>query len=154
MYRALVCLMSFLSVLSTPIASAESRIELLDGSTVTGDVVAFSNGRYIVDSPSLGRLEIDESAIRSIEPGGTRSAQGAYGAQIQSIQQQILANPKWVEMIVNLQSDPQLQAALRDPKFVQLILSGDLDALQSDPQILELLNNPSIQAIVSAVQGR
>ena len=154
MYGVFAFFLTFLATFVTEVASAETRIEMLDGSTVNGEVVSFSDGRYVITSPSLGRLEIAESEIRSIEPGGAGGVGGGYGAQIQSIQQQILANPNWVEMIMSLQSDPTLQAALNDPIFMHLIMSGDLEALKRNPRFLELLDNPSIQAVVSAVRAR
>ena len=48
-----------------------SRIELRDGSIISGEVVGFADGRYLVESPALGRVSIDQSQIRSLQPGGT-----------------------------------------------------------------------------------
>jgi hypothetical protein len=154
MHRETAFFLTFIATFVTAIVCAETRIEMLDGSTVNGKVVSFADGRYVITSPSLGKLEIDESEIRSIQPHGVKGEEVGYGAQIQSIQQQILANPRWVEMIMTLQSDPTLQAALNDPTFMHLIMSGDVEALKSDPRFLELLDNPTIQAVVSAVRAR
>lgn len=154
MYREFARLLIVLCAFCGAVVCADSRIEMLDGSTVNGDVVSYSNGYYVIDSASLGRLEIDESTIRSIEPGGPAGRGDGAGAQIQSIQQQISASPALLEMITGLQSDPDLQAALNDPQFINLIMSGDLAALKKNPRFLEVLDNPSIQAIVRAVQAR
>jgi len=154
MYRIFVCLLTILSTFIGAVAYADSRIEMLDGSTLNGNVVSYSNGYYVIESASLGRLEIDESTIRAIEPGGPARRGSGYGEQIRSIQQQISGSPVLVEMIMGLQSDPGLQAALSDPQFVQLILSGNLEALKNNPRFLEVLENPSIQAVVEAVKAR
>ena len=47
-----------------------SRIELRDGSIISGEVVGFADGRYLVESPALGRVTIDQAEIRSLQPGG------------------------------------------------------------------------------------
>jgi hypothetical protein len=46
-----------------------SRIELRDGSVISGEVVGFADDRYLVESPALGRVSIDQSQIRSLQPG-------------------------------------------------------------------------------------
>ena len=154
MYRIFICLLTIHWTFIGAVVYADSRIEMLDGSTLNGNVVSYSNGYYVIDSASLGRLGIDESTIRSIEPGGATRRGGGYSEQIRSIQQKISASPVLVEMIMGLQSDPNLQGALSDPQFVHLILSGNLQALKGDPRFLKILDNPSLQAVVDAVKTR
>jgi hypothetical protein len=126
-----------------------SRIELRDGSVISGEVVGFSDGRYLIESPALGRLQVDESEIRSVQPdGGVAGASGSgYGPEIQALQQQLIADPEVIKMITALQKDPDVQAALADPEFMQLITSGNLGALQANPRFQRLMNHPSLRAI-------
>jgi len=52
-----------------------------------------------------------------------------------------------------LQGDPKVQAVLADRELVGLVLSGDLEALQSDPRILRLMEDPAVHAILQRVLG-
>ena len=66
-----------------------SRIDLRDGSIMSGEVVDFTDGRYLVESPALGRVSIDQSQIRTLQPGGAAGGgPEGYGAQIRDLQQQ------------------------------------------------------------------
>ena len=70
-------------------AGEASRIELRDGSIISGEVVGFADGRYLVQSPALGRVTIDQSQIRSLQPGGAAGGgPEGYAAQIRYLHQQ------------------------------------------------------------------
>ena len=62
-----------------PAAGEASRIELRDGSIISGEVVGFADGRYLVESPALGRVTIDQSQIRSLQPGGAAGGDPTAG---------------------------------------------------------------------------
>ena len=137
--------------------AGESRIELSDGSQITGELVGIDNGQYRIRSPTLGEMSIPESAIRSIQPSGSSGAPvarqtapgvSAYGPEIASIQQQLTANSGLMGQITALQNDPAIQAVLADPELTRLILAGDLERLRADPRIQRLMEHPGIQGIV------
>lgn len=132
--------------------AAGSSIELMDGTTINGEVISMSNGRYVIHSPSLGRIELPESSIRSIQSSGGGTASGAANPDIQAIQQRIVNSPELMQLVNTMMSDPEIQEAVKDPEFIQLIMSGDLQALKDDPRILRLMNNPSMQAILGKMQ--
>jgi hypothetical protein len=135
-------------------AGEASRIELRDGSIISGEVVGFADGRYLVQSPALGRVTIDQSQIRSLQPGGTAGGDaGGYGAQITDLQQQILGDVEIMAMITSLQSDPRVQAALADPEFMHLVASGNLGALQSNPRFKALMNSPGLRTLQERMTG-
>ncbi|MEJ2453289.1 MAG: hypothetical protein P8103_03915 [Candidatus Thiodiazotropha sp.] len=134
--------------------SAASRIELVDGTEINGEVVSMSNGRYIIRSPSLGQIELPQSSVRAIEQAGGTAQANSANADIQAIQQQILTSPELMQLVTAMMSDPEILEAIKDPEFVQLIMSGDLVALQKDPRIHRLMNNPSVKAIVGKMQAR
>jgi hypothetical protein len=134
--------------------SAGSRIELVDGTTINGEVVSMSNGRYVIQSPSLGRIELPQSSIRAIESAGGSPSATSANAEIQTIQQQIISSPELLQSVSAMMSDPEIQEVLKDQEFVQLIMSGNLEALKDDPRIHRLMNNSSMQAIMGKVKGR
>lgn len=148
MYRISVPLLLMILALVSMPGGAASRIELIDGTEINGEVVSVSGGHYVIRSSTLGQIEVPESSIRSVRPdGGSRSGR-ALSTELQPIQQQIVNSPELMAMVAALQTDPELQAAINDPELIQLVVSGNLDALRGDPRILRLLANPSIQAIV------
>ena len=132
-----------------------SRIELRDGSVISGEVVGFTNGQYEVQSATLGRITIDQSQIRSVQPGDVAGGSTVgYGAQIADLQQQMVGNAEIMAAITAMQSDPQVQAALADPEFMQLVASGNLTAIQSNPRFKALMNNPGLRALQERMTGR
>ena len=58
-------LLIFLLVQNT-IAGEVRVIELIDGSTITGEVLSLNNGIYVIKSESLGTIKLEESKIRAI----------------------------------------------------------------------------------------
>jgi hypothetical protein len=140
----------------------ERAIELRDGSVLMGELVGAGNGHYRIRTPVLGEIELPESevlAIRSAAGSAPSPASAMPGspdlqAAVAGIQQQIVGDPTLASAITALQSDPELQAALADPAFTQLVLSGNMTALGTDPRFLRLMANPAIQAILGQVGGQ
>ncbi|MBK5966570.1 hypothetical protein CCR95_21460 [Thiocystis minor] len=155
---------SILSVLlagSGQVAAETSRIELADGSVLSGELVAIEGGRYRIRSAALGEILVPESEIRSIQPGGSASmpqppASGipGYGTEIAAIQQQLASNPGLMGQVSALQNDPEIQAVLSDPELTRLIMSGDLERLRGDARIQRLMAHPTIQAIMGQMVGQ
>jgi hypothetical protein len=149
----------WLALVGAPAAADPSRIELRDGSVISGEVVGFSGGHYLVRSPALGEISVDQSEIRAVRPeGGPSAGSGAesgsgYGSEIQSLQQQMVANPEIVKLLNALANDPEVRAALADPELMRLVTSGNLAALQHNPRFQSLMNHPEIQAIMGQVTG-
>jgi hypothetical protein len=142
---------------------AEGRaIELRDGSVLIGELVGITNGRYRIRTAMLGEIEVPEADVLAVRPVGESSPtpvgalSGSADLQgtIAGIQRQIAGDPALMGAVSALQSDPELQAALADPAFVQLVLSGNLTALSADPRFLRLMANPAVQAILSQAAGR
>ncbi len=153
MYRIFLSLFPMIFAVASMPGSAGSQIELVDGTAINGEVISLSNGSYIIHSATLGRIEVPESSVRTIRSGGEKASGSTYNAEFQSIQQRIASSPELMQMVVELQSDPELQAAMNDPELMKLVMSGNYDALRSDPRILRLLSSPSMQAIIGKVSG-
>lgn len=167
------CLAICLTLALSPLHAADlSRVELTDGSVVIGEVLGMSGGVYSVRTANLGTLNIASSRIRAIRQSdaatadATESLTGAgpgiglanpsvdYGAEVDSLQRQMVGNADMMQMIVGLQNDPALQRAMADPELMGLISSGNIDALREHPSFIELMNHPGIRAIVEQMQGR
>ena len=145
-------------VLVGPAAAGEaSRIELRDGSVISGEVVGFADGRYQVQSPALGRITIEQSQIQSLQPSGAAGADsgvGGYRAQITDLQRQMESDAEIMGMITALQSDSRVQAALSDPEFMQLVASGNLGALQDNPRFKALMDSPDLRSLQNRMTGK
>ena len=142
--------------------AGENRVELRDGSILSGELVGLANGRYRIRTAVMGEIEVDEADVLSIRPAGQGGAPASaptaggadYSSDIAGIQRQLAGDPGMLDSIMALQSDPEIQSALADPAFVGLILSGNVEALKSDPRFLRLLEHPALQAIVGRMTGR
>jgi hypothetical protein len=168
-------------------SSAESRIELRDGTVLYGEVVSASGGAYRVRSGLLGEIQIPESNVVAIRPmgfegsepdtgqSGAAAPSTAYGmappaaasaapsaatsgsdhqGELAAIQQQLVGDPDTLKAIMTLQNDPEIRAALADPAFAQLILSGNVEALSADPRFQRLMEHPGIKGIVGRTTGQ
>jgi len=146
-----------LGVASAPAPAGELRqITLNDGSVITGEIESAQGGIYTVRSPSLGRVTIRDSEIRSIAaPGAPPSTDsGAPGAlpptgnpQLDAVQQRILADDSIMSSVAALQSDPQIEAVLNDPDIMEALRAGNIDALEHNPKFRSLLDDPALQEI-------
>lgn len=142
--------------------AGESRIELRDGSVLSGELVGVANGRYRIRTSVMGEIEVSETDVLSIRPSAADGASNSavttgaadYSGDIAGIQRQLLGDPVMLSSITALQNDPELQSALADPAFVGLVLSGNVEALKSDPRFLRLMGHPAVQAIIGRMIGR
>jgi hypothetical protein len=130
-----------------------SLIELKDGSRIVGELVSVSQGSYLIRSTALGEIRLEASAIRSIRPSTDGQPGSRQPVELARIQQKIANSPELMKKISDLQSTPQIQAILNDKQLLQLVLSADTDSLQRDPRILQLLADPSVQAIIKQISG-
>ena len=160
--------------LSGMVAAAQSRIELRDGSVLTGELIGIEPGGYRIRTAALGELVLSESQVLAIRPTGAEGAGtpvssggGAGGTDsdavpeidevspdvLANLQHRLIGDAQIMSSIQSLQEDPELQAALADPAFTQAVLSGDLATLQQDPRFIGLIEHPVIQAIIGRVTG-
>ena len=141
--------------IGTAHAGEPAEIELVDGSTVYGEIVSLKNGVYTIDSDSMGSVKISKSKIRVIRfrsrgvktDVGENSQKSDKSSDIQGIQKSLLADEDIFKIILSLQDDPKIQEILNDPETMKAVQSGDLQSLMSNPKFMELLNHPKIKAI-------
>jgi hypothetical protein len=72
--------------------------------------------------------------------------------QLQELQGRMLGDPQVMALISALQNDPELQALLKDPAFMQALADRDIATLASDPRFVKLFSNPLIQEIIKRVE--
>lgn len=149
----------FMGIVIGTQAGASSAVHLQDGSVVIGEVVGCKDGVYTIETDNLGTITVDQSRIKSIkiqsstdesEPADSEAAASGMKvdpAQIQSMQESLMADQEIMRIIQSLQSDPNVQALINDPEIVEAINSGDIGTLLSNPKFMNLLNNPKIQEI-------
>ena len=159
-----------LAALACPTVAGESRIELRDGSVLRGELVSVSEGGYRIRSAILGEIQVRESEVIAIRPLGAGADIGAarqpgaleiggasggagYKDELAAIQQRLAGDPGVMQAILSLQENPEIRAALADPAFAQLILSGNVATLSTDPRFRHLMENPAIQDILGRVQA-
>lgn len=144
-------------------ANAE-QIELADGSKIQGRVLSMNNGSYTIETQSMGVITLRQDQVRSISQGGAsvpapatsasssladQAAQAGQSA-VQSLQSAMTSNEGVMASIMQLQSDPDMQAVLQDPEVMQAIQSMDFETLRNHPKIKKLMNNSKVRSI----QGR
>lgn len=147
-------------------SSAEkSRIELTDGSLITGEVVEMSGGTYRIKTDSMGEVKVPSSRIKSIQSGSAFSqssnqtpqkndSAASNNAKIESIQKDIVSDPKMIELIQALMSEPELQSALNDPAMMEKINRGDTAALENDPSFQKFMNHPKVKEIMERAKSK
>ncbi len=142
-------------------ALASPTIELKDGSRIQGEIQSLENGVYTVLSPSIGTVHVAQSNIVSIVySGGASTANtadasgkspahdGAVAQQIQQVQSRLAQDPAAMQSIMNLQSDPQIQALLSDPAIMKAIEEGDFMSLLGNAKIQALQSNEHLQQLL------
>lgn len=132
------------------------EIVLKDGSTISGEVVSFSNGIYTVKSDILGVIKLEESKVRIIQDKSTNnvntSSNSNAAGDAQGLQQRMMNDKEVMSMIQSLQNDPDFKKLLEDPKIMQAVNAGDATTLMADPRFTKLLSNPTVQEIQKKVK--
>lgn len=137
-------------LLSQAFAGQTMTFELLDGSIITGEIISFSDGTFILESESLGTIRIEEAKIRAIR--SRKNTERIPGDEVQALQKKMMGNEEIFAMILSLQNDPEFQAILQDPEIMSAVSSGDINALLSNQNFLKLLENSTIQDIGKMIE--
>lgn len=144
---------------STLCADGSTRLELIDGSVLSGEIISFKDGVYTVRSPSLGTITIEESQILTIRLEPAETAVGQRGLSkntsvdqaLKVLQQSILSDQQVMQMILSLQNDPDIQELLQDAVIMEAVRSGDVNTLMSSPTFRKILEKPDVRKIQKKV---
>jgi hypothetical protein len=167
--RFLLCV-SFLSLASITSASELREITLDDGSYIVGEIISVENGSYTIKTKSLGTLTLGSRQVKSVtrlggstgSPAATATADmkgastnsissGSVASSVQQIQSSITSNTSLMSAIMQMQSNPEMQAVLSDPALMQAIQSFDIEEIQNHPKIIRLMQSQEMQQIQSNV---
>jgi hypothetical protein len=138
---------------------ASATIELNDGGRIQGEIQSFENGVYTIVSTSIGTVHVAQSKIaRIVYDGDVSNAAAASGKaaprntdmsrDIEQMTARLAQDPAAVQSIMNLQSDPQIQAVLNDPTVAKAIQEGDYMSLLGNPKIQALESNEHLRQLI------
>jgi hypothetical protein len=153
---AIASLVAFCSV------SFAATVVLRDGTAIKGDVVSLQDGVYTIATDSAGTLHVRKQEVRSIDEAGQSAREPGVGAAAGASSQEanalvaaksrIADDPRLLTMILALQNDPAMVAALADPEIAKAIAAGDYAGLMNNPKIIALMNNDKVRAIIDATR--
>jgi hypothetical protein len=145
------------------IAGEQRRIELQDGGLIFGEIVAFANGVYTINSPAfVGKIKIKDDkikAIRSPQAEALLSEQAdalsklGLASEFQSLQDLVANNKEVMTALTTLQNDPQFQAVLQDKDVMNAVMSGNFGALLNNPSFMKLLEHKKVQEIAKDIEA-
>lgn len=133
---------------------ASPTIELKDGSHIQGDVQSIERGVYTIKSSSLGTVRIPQENVAKIVYDGSSNRDNSANLadettrQVVQIQQRLAQDPDAMKEVMNLQSDPQIQAILNDPAIMQAVEKGDFMSLLGNDKIKALENNARVRQLL------
>lgn len=91
-------------------------------------------------------------ALPSAATGQSTAGSGSIAPQLQELMGRIQNDEGTMALVRTLQSDPQMQALLKDPAVLRAVQAGDVGALMGNPAVMKLLANPKVQEIEKRVQ--
>ncbi|MBF0470145.1 MAG: hypothetical protein HQL48_02095 [Gammaproteobacteria bacterium] len=159
----LLLLLSLLLGSGVTSASEAMTFQLRDGSVISGSIAGYHNGALVIDSKTLGQIQLKQSDIVTMTgaaPPSTptqtqppRHSNSTFTGAISAVQSQISANPALIQEIQALSTDAEIAALISDPTLLSLLMSGDLAAMERDPRIIRLMANPKIGAIIQQLSA-
>ncbi len=166
----LVILAVFL-IASSALAEDPRVISLKDGSTIRGNVVSLSSGKYKIKTQTLGIVEVDQDQIESIssermyranqsaqsQPAAVADVapvitQANLTAQVERVQNRVMSDPAMMAEIQTLMNDPQIMSVISDPEFMKKLMSLDMKSIESNPQFQQLLQNPKMLELINKLK--
>lgn len=66
---------------------------------------------------------------------------------VEQLEEQMLGDPGIMSLVLELQTDPQMQALLADPKIMDAVTAADVPYLLSDPRFRKLLDSKKVKDV-------
>jgi hypothetical protein len=87
------------------------------------------------------------ASVPCLAGGAGGAASSPENSGVEQLQQQMLSDPEIMSRILELESDPQMQGLLTDPKVMDAVAAGDLKFLLGDPRFRKLLGSRQVKDI-------
>ena len=152
---ALLLLASAPLLAESPLPEARDRLVLNDGSVVAGELLGFDGDTYTFRSDSLGTLELAAERVARLYTRGSDSA--AAGEANGFLPPPAVAlgdgdssdEPMGpLDMLLQLQRDPQIRVVVEDMLAITALASGDTDAVLRSPKLMKLFDDPLTRMVV------
>ncbi|MDD5155994.1 MAG: hypothetical protein PHF11_05905 [Candidatus Omnitrophica bacterium] len=168
MKRLVICCALMVGINAIAYCAQKSRIELIDGTVIQGEIISLDKGVYTVNTGSLGAIKIDMSKIRRIETKDIASAAAKTPSQAASVsapeaneairtemdrvKSKITSDPELMKSLAGLAQDQQFQDVLKDPEISNALKSHDIRTLMKNEKFTGILNNRKLQEIQSRIK--
>jgi hypothetical protein len=141
-----------------------SRIELADGSTINGEVIALAGGVYAIKTAVFGQINVPAEKVSKIESINYLSVAPAVPAtplaseadpaasQVSAYGQTLMKDPQNASLVSGLAKDPVLQEMAKDPELAAAAKNGDISALLKNPKFMDIVNSPEVQEAVKKLK--
>ncbi len=98
--------------------------------------VPFLAAFFLFAAASIGAAAESGNAGTTVDP-----------AQVKNLRDRMLNDQGIMALIMALQSDPEMQSLIADPKLLEAVQAGDIGTLLNDPRVRKLLDNPQLKEI-------
>lgn len=144
-------------------------ITLKDGTVLKGQLVKIVNDIYVIQTPSVGEVQVKVTDLASISNGGISPAQNLSATagnslattnaaerqgQVAQLQQQLLGDPELQSSIQALMKDPAIMDLLTNGNLIQDALSMDPEKAKSNQNIQKLMENPKMQDLMQKINQK
>jgi hypothetical protein len=150
---------------SLSFAQNTKSFTLKDGSIIKGELISFQDQMYSIRLPGQSQtMDVPESYVIQISDANTANSANTSStiapstipsaAQIQNMQNMLLADPAAMEQIQSLLQDPEITSILSDPDFMNAVMTYDTQKVSENEKTQKLLENPKILRLIESFQGK
>jgi hypothetical protein len=151
--RTVIFFIFFLVSSITAYCGQISRIELVDGSAINGEITSYKDGIYVVDTANFGEVKVAADKVSKIESANSPEQTNNFvQPQIDAYKSKIMSNPENVAVITSLASDPQIQEVVKDTQIQDDVRTGNIQALIKNEKFMDIVNNSKMQEAVKKIK--
>jgi len=139
------------------------RIELSDGSRISGELLDLGDGVAVVRSESLGRVEVRIDQIEVMQRTGSQARPSSttpsdaqrevQKTQLNALQGALASDVDAMAAIASLRGHPLILEILGDKDLMQKIRRGDYEALTLDSRLEALSHHPAVKELSQSVSA-
>lgn len=151
----MVLLLCSANLSAQTLPESRDRLVLNDGSTITGELLNFDGQRYTFRSDSLGTLELEATRVARLY---TRHNDAPVAGEASGFLPPPAVplgdgdpdnDPKGpLDMLLELQRDPQVRVIVEDMLALSALANGDTDAVLQSPKLMKLFDDPLTRLVV------